>query len=602
MRLKAFCLRPSSVVSIPSTASTFQFYSALMACQRHSVVRTNRPVASSVLFSTRTDGVRPSPTAKNSRNLGSQRRPLWIDTDVGFDDLVAIGCCHGAVRNKSSACDDNATAELSIMAGISTVGGGLTSDPSDGVAILRGLLPVASEGLGSMPIVAGRGRQTTRATDSGQENLSMQSNNDDPSWLAKCREQMNEFCGSEGILLLPSSKNDDGNDTSSKQQQQHSDDDEATAAVRSTTFEASRNDIANTRDKMDLVCLGPLTNLAHWLDEVPDFATERLNSIWILGGNLPIRRRLSSPSTSDSIYDDDSNNCEEASVEAVVEAEFNFARDPEAVRTVFHHAGLHNATITIHVVPQEVCDRRAFEESFQHQERHLHRHSPQEERTRRATQTTEESHPRIRSAANVIEDWLQSSPSRSQSQEESQEEVSEPQSPPNIQNTTGGVDTVNVGAAVSSLLPAWMVRLIRTRTFSVYGDPICIYVRDHTGDSDSHCDSNSAKRNDSRRRPRILWKDYFTSGSSPTKKNEILTVDSDGRLILQVNADGTAEANPIGMAELSSPTIRTNKGCTTQHDDETPGGITVRVAHEVELGPVYMDWLTRSLLFSSRRN
>ena len=589
MRLKAFFLRPPSVVSIASTASTFQFHSALMT----------HPIESSVLFSTSIDGVGPSPTAKNSRNLGSLRRPLWIDTDVGFDDLVAIECCRGAA---------NARAELSIMAGISTVGGGLTTDSSDGVAILRGLLPVASEGFGPIPIVAGRRRQTKHVTDSGQENILTQKNNDDPSWLAKCRAQMNEFCGSEGIFLLPSSKDNDGNDTSSKQQQQqqqpqpqpqpHSDDDddEATAAFRSATFETSRNDIANTHDKMDLVCLGPLTNLAHWLNEVPDFATKRLNSIWILGGNLPIRRQLPPR----SMHDDDRNTCKEASVKAVVEAEFNFARDPEAVRTVFHHAGLHNANLTIHVVPQEVCDRKAFEESFQRQEQHLHRHLPQAEQTRRATQRTEEFHPKIRSAANAIEDWLQSSLSRSKSQEE----LSQPQSPPNIQNATGGLDTFNAPAAVSSLLPAWMVRLIRTRTFSVYGDPICIYVRDHTSDSDSHCDSSSsAKRNDCRRRPRILWKDYSTSGSSPTKKNGNIVVDSDGRLILQVNADGTTEANSIGMTELSSPTIpTTSKGCTTQHDDKSPGGIIVRVAHEVELGPVYMDWLTRSLLSSSRQN
>jgi hypothetical protein len=542
------------------------------------------------MFSTTsTDVVGPSPTAKNSRNLGIQR-PLWIDTDVGFDDLVAIGCCCGAM-NKIIDCHDNveaganegsATTEPSIVAGISTVGGGLTSDPSDGVAILRGLLPVASEGLGPIPIVAGRGRRTTRTTDSGQETPSTQ-NNDDPSWLAKCREQMNEFCVSEGILLLPSKDDSrrtiDGNDTS----KQHSDDDEATAAVGSTTFEAGRNDIVN-RDKMDLVCLGPLTNLAHWLEEIPDFATKRLNSIWILGGNLPIRR-LSSESTHDD------RNCEDGADEAVVEAEFNFARDPKAVRSVFHHAGLQNATI--HVVPQEVCDRRAFEESFQLQEQHLHRHPPQEERTIRA-QTEEECHSRIRSsAANIIEDWLQSSQSRSQSQ--SQEESSGPQSSPNIQNAIGGVETAaDTTATVSSLLPAWMVRLIRTRTFSVYGDPICIYVRDHTGNSDSHCDSNSTKRNDSGRRPRILWKDYYTSSSSPTKKNEILTVDSDGRLMLHLDADKTAEANSIGMKELSSP--------TTQHDDIPPGGITVRVAHEVELGPVYIDWLTRSLLYSSRQN
>jgi hypothetical protein len=441
---------------------------------------------------------------------------------VGFDDLVAIGCYVGAPADANYASTDGGEKPFGALVGISTVGGGLTPDPSDGVGILKGLLPFDSEKGGPICLVEGRQSPFPQM--------------DDPSWLATCRKQMNDFCSSEGILL-----NSDNGDSRNQLE------DAATAAIRSATTEARQK--YDTREPMDLVCLGPLTNLAHWLDEIPGFAaTQRLNSVWILGGNIPIPR-----------------NGDEDTVDAV-EAEFNFGRDPGAVRTVFTHAGWHGATI--HVLPQEVCDRRAFEVSF------IQTPTP--------------------FAATIIDDWLESPPSPSQGN-------LGPQSSP--EDTAYGVQAgaaADAAATVSSLLPAWMVRLIRTRTFSVYGDPICMYVRDNAQDTDWN---ESSEQNCIRRRPKIVWKDYSTVRGNINGNHELLAVDADGRLMLEVH-DSEGEKVPNSLkTELHSPSTNAQtSGETTDRNEDNSSGITVRIAHEVELGRVYMDWLTRSLLSSSRQD
>jgi len=491
-----------------------------MACQRPFVGKENDLTPLSALFSTSSSDDDPFPTYITNRRRNS--RPLWIDTDVGFDDLVAIGCCVGAPADANYASTDGEKS-FGGLAGISTVGGGLTSDPSDGAGILKALLPFDSEKDSPICLVKGRRSPFPQI--------------DDPSWLATCREQMNEFCSSEGILL-----NSDNGDSRNQLE------DAATAAIRSATTEARQK--YDNREPMDLVCLGPLTNLAHWLDEIPGFAsTKRLNSVWILGGNIPIPR-----------------NGDKDTVDAV-EAEFNFARDPGAVRTVFTHAGWHSATV--HVLPQEVCDRRAFEASF--------------------SQTP------TPSAATIIDDWLESPPSPSQGS-------SGPQSSP--EDTAYGVQAgaaADAHATVSSLLPAWMVRLIRTRTFSVYGDPICMYVRDNAQDTDCN---ESSEKNCIRRRPKIVWKDYSTARGNINGNHELLVVDADGRLMLDKevhDSEGETVSNSLRTALHSPSTNAQTSGATTYRNEDNSSGITIRIAHEVELGPVYMDWLSTSLLSSSRQ-
>ncbi len=377
--------------------------------------RNRQENAACALFSTSVDGFS---SVSSNGNLGIP--PVWIDTDVGFDDLVAIGCCYDAtgdtstnkekIANVLETTKGNTVSEQTRLVGISTVRGGLTPDPSDGVAILRGLLECTTEGPNTIPIVAG----------TMEEDLSMKKDN--PSWLARCQEQMKEFCCDEGIALPTTLYHDKRRSESSDDKIFHS----TRPEIFETETKSDRTDDYNG-DRMDLVCLGPLTNLAQWLEEIPESSTIRLNSIWILGGNIPIR--LSS-SKSLAFADDDDNHSFE---ENKVEAEFNFSRDPEAVQTVLHHPTLQNTTIR--VVPQEVCNRKAFEGSF----------CPKESR----------------SAAEIIENWLQSTLQEAPMLEDER-----------LENT---YDSTSV--SVEMLLPPWMVHLLRKRTFSVYGDPICMYAR-----------------------------------------------------------------------------------------------------------------------------
>lgn len=471
MRSRAIFLRsPTLPIAQASPISTF-------------FVTTNsyREQMQKTLFSTSTDFV--SPTSTNS-NLG---RPLWIDTDVGFDDLVAIGCCYD-VNGDESINSEKSNNETRLV-GISTVGGGMTADPLDAVAILRGLLPSRPN---TMPIIAGN-REGSPSVK-----------RDDPSWLATSREQMNKFCAGERISL-PSIVEEDERTNETSDKNLHS------THVEIFATETNGDDYSG---KIDLICLGPLTNLAQWLEEIPERTTNSLNSIWILGGNIPIRQ--SSPS----------DECRE-------DAEFNFARDPEAVRTVLHHPQLQNTRI--HIVPQEVCNRKAFESSF----------CPQQNLC----------------AAEIIENWLQSTAQT--------DTILEAETQTNTNETTF--------MPVESLLPPWLVRLIRTRTFSIYGDPICMYAR-HSSETSSISSPST--------QPKVIWKDYDARERNiSTANNDLLTVDSHGRLIL-----------------CGKPTAKSTVAAAgSELDEKTESGNSVRIAHEMELGQDYLDWLATSMISSFRK-
>ncbi|OEU23018.1 hypothetical protein FRACYDRAFT_233184 [Fragilariopsis cylindrus CCMP1102] len=559
---------PSSFLSNPTTSST--------ACSS---------IISSALFSTT---ITPTTTTTTATTTAS----LWIDTDVGFDDLVAIGCCCDIV-NDNVTVNGNDSGSGKTIAGISTVGGGLTSNTFDGVTILRRLLFSSNDdgdddnnGENKFVTVPGRMKKSSKVSKIIP----------DPFWLTKCRSQMSDFCSSEGIILSNSINTtcgneyeddnnnilDDNNDNDNNRNDNVDDDDDAATAFLSTTM------ISTTDNKIDLICLGPLTNLAHWLDYIPDFAPDRLNSVWILGGNIPTIRTATTSSSSTSLS------------EEIVEAEFNFARDPEAVQTVLNHKGLHGKTI--HIVPQEVCDRNAFERSFRSGV------GPAVSCATAAAATF--------SASEIIDDWLTKC---------------------NISN--------NTTTSVSSLLPSWMVRLIRTRSFSLYGDPICIYIRDiylHNNDNNnnnnmgnSKSDNDESNNDDAGNKTTIRWKNYYTSSSSSSSKagnDNILEVDSYGRLLLvqqsatnmeaatttattrttyipvvndngkHVDDESNIDCNNCNEDDYSkyegidnNNNNNNNKYNNDSHNDDNCSGVTIRVAHEVDLGPAYLDWLTKAL-------
>ena len=565
---------PSSFLSNPTTSST--------ACSS---------IISSALFSTTT----PTTTTTVATTTAS----LWIDTDVGFDDLVAIGCCCDIV-NDNVTVNGNGSGSSKTIAGISTVGGGLTSNTFDGVTILRRLLFSSNDdgdddnnGENKFVIVPGRMKKSSKVSKIIP----------DPFWLTKCRSQMNDFCSSEGIIL-PNRINttcgneyeddnnnilDDNNDKDNNRNDNVDDDDDDDAA---TAFLATTR-MSTTDNKIDLICLGPLTNLAHWLEHIPDFAPDRLNSVWILGGNIPTIRTATTSSSSLS-------SSLSSLSEEIVEAEFNFARDPEAVQTILNHKGLHGKTI--HIVPQEVCDRDAFERSFRSGV------GPTESCATTAAATI--------SASGIIDDWLTKC---------------------NISN--------NPTTSVSSLLPSWMVRLIRTRSFSLYGDPICIYIRDmylHNNDNNnnmgnSKSDNDESNNDDAGNKTTMRWKNYYTTSSSSSKagNDNILEVDSHGRLLLvqqsatnmeaatttartrttyipvvndngkHVNDESNIDCNNCNEDDYSkyegidNNNNNNNKYNNDSHNDDNCSRVTIRVAHEVDLGPAYLDWLTKALTTTS---
>jgi inosine-uridine nucleoside N-ribohydrolase len=581
---------PSSFLSNPTTSST--------ACSS---------IISSALFSTTT----PTTTTTTTTTTAATAR-LWIDTDVGFDDLVAIGCCCGVNGDVningsgSGRCDGkyNLKVATRTIAGISTVGGGMTSNTFDGVTILRRLLFSSNDNNknnnldNKVVIVPGRIRDSSKISKIIP----------DPFWLTKCRSQMNDFCSSEGFILSTNLDNacsneyednynsvlddiDDNNNNNNRKTNvdDNDDDDAATTFLSTTMLSTTTNNI-----KIDLICLGPLTNLAHWLERIPDFASDRLNSVWILGGNIPTKTKTTKIRSNKEEIDQNiststsSSSTSLSEVEEEVEAEFNFARDPEAVQTVLNHRGLHGKTI--HIVPQEVCNRDAFERSFCRP-------------TVSATTTT------TTAASEIIDDWFTTKCQSSN-------------------NTT-----------VSSLLPSWMVRLIRTRSFSLYGDPVCIYARElylHNNDDNSNSNQGNSNFNDedndddAGNKTKIRWKNYYTSSissiSSNTGNDNILEVDSYGRLVLvQQSATNMGAATTTTTTTTIAPYIpvandngkhvddESNIDCNNCNDDDyskyegiddnnnndshndSSSGITIRVAHEIDLGPAYLDWLTDSL-------
>ncbi len=529
MRSRAIYLRSPTLPMIQASTISSFLVTTKSYRDRDQMHRTSPTSASCNHFSTNT-GIF-SPISSDS-NLG--RLPLWIDTDVGFDDLVAIGCCYDATgdksndneksNNRSDATEGSTIANQTRLVGISTVRNGLTSDPLNGVAILRGLLPGASGQPNAIPIIAGNreGRLSTAK--------------DDPAWLATCREQMNEFCSDEGISLS-STLDEDNRRSETSDKKFHS----TPPEIFVTESKKHCNDDCDT--KMDLVCLGPLTNLAQWLEEIPERSTHRLNSIWILGGNIPIRQ---------SLPNDERHSIEERRVDA----EFNFARDPEAVRTVLHHVRLRNTTINI--VPQEVCNRKAFEGSF----------CPEQNLC----------------AAEIIENWLQS----------------KVQEAPILKDETQTKTNDATSVSVESLLPPWLVRLIRKRTFSVYGDPICMYARHSSEIIDLNRNQSKSSFISTSAQHEVGWKEYDARGwnTTSTASNEFLAVDSNGRLILHDNqSDEKSELR--SQSTVAVPMMSEHDG--KDQYEKAESGNTVRIAHEVALGQDYLDWLAASLISSFRK-
>ena len=92
----------------------------------------------------------------------------------------------------------------------------------------------------------------------------------------------------------------------------------------------------SNNDIVDLLCIGPLTNIAKWVknDKLAPLLEHHVNHIWIMGGNIP------------------EEDGEQTISATGVKPEFNFEQDPVAANIVFSSPILASK---IFILPEQTC-------------------------------------------------------------------------------------------------------------------------------------------------------------------------------------------------------------------------------------------------------
>jgi inosine-uridine nucleoside N-ribohydrolase len=208
---------------------------------------------------------------------GEQSRTLLVDTDVGFDDILAIS---SLVRTKSAH-----------VPFVSTVGG-IQSCPIHAASLIQSILPWAT-------VVPGRAQAETIPT---------------PDWMMQTRRQLDRM-----RMELHSV-----DDLFQKQRDDHD--------FTTATSQKLADCLSQYPDRsVDILCLGPLTNVASWIEgdeETFHLLDSKLRQLWVMGGNLP-------------------------STETSISPEFNFAQDPSAAKTVLDSSSLQDR---LYIVPAQTCE------------------------------------------------------------------------------------------------------------------------------------------------------------------------------------------------------------------------------------------------------
>lgn len=200
---------------------------------------------------------------------------LIVDTDAGFDDLLAI-----------STIKSNRAAKVPF---ISTVGG-MQDNPDRAARYLKKIFP------GTLHVVPG---DNTHLKNSPVQN-----------WLRESRISLDSLMHSDGVAEFPPEEvKKDANYTS----------------VKVTKF------LAGHPGNVDIMCLGPLTNIASWLDHEHSrkLIEDKVDNIWIMGGNIPS--------------------------EETADPEYNFNLDSESMSKVFLNERLRDK---IFLVPMQTCSRQ----------------------------------------------------------------------------------------------------------------------------------------------------------------------------------------------------------------------------------------------------
>lgn len=219
--------------------------------------------------------IQPSQITNRMRSTRSiPRRSLIVDTDGAFDDLVALFC----LRHESSG-------KLDLL----TTVGGVNSSPANTAKCLQRLFP-------TVPVTAGLC-------------LNIHGELSPPSWLTRQRAALKLYEQKE-LKLSHLNGFDDEYDASA-----------SLSAMMKTLSEKKDGSV-------DLLCLGPLTNIASWLrnPQVGPLIAARVHCIYIMGGN--------NPSLADK------------------KSEYNFEQDPTAASQVLESGYTRDK---VFLVPQETC-------------------------------------------------------------------------------------------------------------------------------------------------------------------------------------------------------------------------------------------------------
>jgi inosine-uridine nucleoside N-ribohydrolase len=212
--------------------------------------------------------------------LRPQQSIVFVDTDAGFDDVLAIS----SIINTKSA----------NVPFISTVGG-IQDNPERASQFLSKMYPSTNVVMAGFP---------QKPVDKV------------PSWLLEFRRKLDDIMTSMNVIAI--------------------DETLASQEIQSKMQLAVQNSLQKYPDKsIDLFCLGPLTNVASWIKDENTLSLLdcKLKSIWIMGGNTP-------------------------DMDEHVEAEFNFAQDPKAVKTVLTSPILKER---INLVTAQACSKNVID-------------------------------------------------------------------------------------------------------------------------------------------------------------------------------------------------------------------------------------------------
>ena len=222
---------------------------------------------------------------------GRRRRRRIVDTDAGFDDVVAIQCllAHGySVDLATTVCGSN-TASVTWQG-------------------MQRLFP-------HLEIIA--------SPDRPRESL---------AWLTDFRRRFRDFVDRHGtttttIVTKTDSTGDHDRRKDLSLKMPPSPPSSLDIIRRVGQFLQDSDD-----EGVDLICLGPLSNIADWCQHYPDLMSAKVADIWILGGAHPNTGR------------DD---------------EFNFGQDAAAAAHVLDVLG-HK----VHLVPGDVTSHHMVSESY----------------------------------------------------------------------------------------------------------------------------------------------------------------------------------------------------------------------------------------------